>query len=98
MGLFKFKKRNVQEITSNIDDVLLSAILSQDSISCEQALNIPAVARCVNLISDTVSMIPIKLYREDITDGKRKTVETCAAIYSTRTQKIHLTERSLKRL
>ena len=75
MGLFKFKKRNVQEITSNIDDVLLSAILSQDSISCEQALNIPAVARCVNLISETVSMIPIKLYREDVMDGKRKTVE-----------------------
>ena len=55
--------------------MLLSAILSQDSISCEQALNIPAVARCVNLISETVSMIPIKLYREDIADGKRKTVE-----------------------
>ena len=76
MGLFKFKKRSVQEITPSVNDVLLSAILSQDSISCEQALNIPAVARCVNLISETVSMIPIKLYREDITDGKRKTVET----------------------
>ena len=75
MGLFKFKKRSVQEITPSVNDVLLSAILSQDSISCEQALNIPAVARCVNLISETVSMIPIKLYREDITDGKRKTVE-----------------------
>ena len=71
----KLRKRNVQEITPNVDDVLLSAILSQDSISCEQTLNIPAVARCVNLISETVSMIPIKLYREDITDGKRKTVE-----------------------
>ena len=75
MGLFKFRKRNIQESALNVDDVLLSAILSQDSISCEQALNIPAVARCVNLISETVSMIPIKLYREDITDGKRKTVE-----------------------
>ena len=74
MNLFKFKKRNTESERS-IDDVLLSAILSQDSISCEQALNIPAVARCVNLISETVSMIPIKLYREDITDGKRKTVE-----------------------
>ena len=75
MNLFKFKKRNTESERS-IDDVLLSAILSQDSISCEQVLNIPAVARCVNLISETVSMIPIKLYREDITDGKRKTVET----------------------
>ena len=74
MNLFKFKKRNTESERS-IDDVLLSAILSQDSISCEQALNIPAVARCVNLISDTVSMIPIKLYREDTADGKRKTVE-----------------------
>ena len=74
MNLFKVKKRNTESERS-IDDVLLSAILSQDSISCEQALNIPAVARCVNLISETVSMIPIKLYREDITDGKRKTVE-----------------------
>lgn len=75
MKLFNFRKRNIQESTPNVDDVLLSAILSQDSISCEQALNIPAVARCVNLISETVSMIPIKLYREDITDGKRKTIE-----------------------
>lgn len=74
MNLFKFKKRNT-ESEQSIDDVLLSAILSQDSISCEQVLNIPAVARCVNLISETVSMIPIKLYREDITDGKRKTIE-----------------------
>ena len=71
----KLWKRNVQEISPNVDDVLLSAILSQDSISCEQAQNIPAVARCVNLISETVSMIPIKLYREDTADGKRKTVE-----------------------
>ena len=71
----KLRKRSAQEIAPNVDDVLLSAILSQESISCEQSLNIPAVARCVNLISETVSMIPIKLYREEFTDGKRKTVE-----------------------
>ena len=71
---FSFCKEK-RKIPPNVDDVLLSAILSQDSINCEQALNIPAVARCVNLISETVSMIPIKLYREDVMDGKRKTVE-----------------------
>ena len=75
MKLFNFRKRNIEEPAQTANDVLLSAILSQDSISCEQALNIPAVARCVHLIAETVSMIPIKLYREDITDGKRKTVE-----------------------
>lgn len=31
--------------------------------------------RCVNLISDTVAMIPIKLYKEEMVNGKRKTVE-----------------------
>ena len=75
MGWLKFRKRNIEEIKPNVDDVLLSAILDKETISCEQALNIPAVAQCVNLISETVSMIPIKLYREEISNGKRKTVE-----------------------
>ena len=75
MGWLKFRKRNIEEIKPNVDDVLLSAILDKETISCEQALNIPAVAQCVNLISETVSMIPIKLYREETSDGKRKTVE-----------------------
>ncbi len=38
-------------------------------------MNIPSVSRCVNLIADTVSMIPIKLYKEEFLNGKRKTVE-----------------------
>ena len=75
MGWLKFRKRNIEEIKPNVDDVLLSAILDKETISCEQALNIPAVSQCVNLISETVSMIPIKLYREEISNGKRKTVE-----------------------
>ena len=75
MGWLKFRKRNIEEIKTNVDDVLLSAILDKETISCEQALNIPAVAQCVNLISETVSMIPIKLYREETSDGRRKTVE-----------------------
>lgn len=55
--------------------MILSALLSDETITEKQALNIPAVARCVNLICETVSMIPVKLYREEIIDGKRKTVE-----------------------
>ncbi len=75
MKLFNFKKRSV-EVNQNItDDLLLKSILSENTIGKAEALNIPAVARCVNLISDTVSMIPIKLYKEKIESGKRKTVE-----------------------
>lgn len=75
MKLFNFKKRSV-EVNQNItDDLLLKSILSENTIGKAEALNILAVARCVNLISDTVSMIPIKLYKEKIESGKRKTVE-----------------------
>ena len=75
MKLFNFKKRSI-EVNQNItDDLLLKSILSENTIGKAEALNIPAVARCVNLISDTVSMIPIKLYKEKMVNGKRKTVE-----------------------
>ena len=45
------------------------------SINKKEAMNIAAVAKCVNLISETVAMIPIKLYSEEFIDGKRKTNE-----------------------
>lgn len=75
MKLFNFKKRNIEEPQQAANDVILSALLSDETIAEKQALNIPAVARCVNLICETVSMIPVKLYKEEIIDGKRKTVE-----------------------
>ena len=75
MKLFNFKKRSVEANQNITDDLLLKSILSENAIGEAEALNIPAVARCVNLISDTVSMIPIKLYKEEMVNGKRKTVE-----------------------
>ena len=75
MKLFNFKKRSVEANQNITDDLLLKSILSENAIGEAEALNIPAVARCVNLISDTVSMIPIKLYKEEMMNGKRKTVE-----------------------
>ena len=75
MKLFNFKKRSIEANQDITDDLLLKSILSENTIGKAEALNIPAVARCVNLISDTVSMIPIKLYKEEMVNGKRKTVE-----------------------
>ncbi len=75
MKLFNFQKRNIEEPQQAGNDFVLSALLSDETITEKQALNIPAVARCVNLICETVSMIPVKLYKEEIIDGKRKTVE-----------------------
>lgn len=75
MKLFNLKKRSEENTISSSDDVLLSSFLENQAITKKEAMNIAAVAKCVNLISETVAMIPIKLYSEDIVEGKRKTVE-----------------------
>ena len=77
MKFFNFRNKN-QEQENEIrqsDDLILKSFLSEDTISERKAMNIPAVSKCINLIADTVSMIPIKLYKEEFLDGKRKTVE-----------------------
>ena len=77
MKFFNFRNKN-QEQENEIrqsDDLILKSFLSEDTISECEAMNIPAVSKCVNLIADTVSMIPIKLYKEEFLNGKRKTVE-----------------------
>ena len=48
-----------------LNDVLLSAWLSKGVIDVEKAMNVPAFAGCVNRICDTVSIIPIRLYKRD---------------------------------
>jgi len=55
------------------DDVLLRALLSRGTITKEQALNIPSVESCIKFIADTVSMLPIKLYRDN--NGKAEEVK-----------------------
>lgn len=61
------------EITPQVDDVLLRALLGGATITKKEALNIPSVNSCINFIADTVSMIPIKLYKAN--DGKADEVE-----------------------
>lgn len=72
---FNFKKRSTEVTQNTSDDLILKSFLNEDTISEREAMNIPAVSKCVNLIADTVSMIPIKLYKEEFLNGKRKTVE-----------------------
>ncbi len=74
VNIFK-RKRAEPTVSPIVDDVLLKSLFYGEEIDREKALNIPAAARCVNLISETVSMIPIKLYKEEMVDGKSKTIE-----------------------
>ena len=77
LKLFNFRNKNREQENEirQSDELLLKSFLSEDTISERKAMNIPAVSKCVNLIADTVSMIPIKLYKEEFLNGKRKTVE-----------------------
>lgn len=60
------------EETQSNEDALLRASMSDDIMTKEQAMNVPAFAACVNKIAETISTIPIKLYK--LVDGKLEVV------------------------
>ena len=84
MGIFdRFKKRdNTTETTQTTTqepstqvatDVLLQALLRNETITREQALTLPAVSGAVNLISNMIASMPVKLYKYK--QGKIEAVE-----------------------
>lgn len=79
MGIFKRRIKNEAEETkadeNQVDDVLLKALMNGEEISRDEALTIPAVSSAVGLISDSFAMIPFKLYKKTIKDGKKQTTE-----------------------
>lgn len=64
--------------TESNEDALLRASLSDDYMTRDQAMNVPAFAACVNKIAETVSTIPVRLYR--LVDGKLEAVEGDARV------------------
>lgn len=66
-----FRRRKNAVLTT--DDVLLRALLNGETIDRKMALSIPTVEKSVDMICNTVAMIPIKLYKE--IDGKIKEVQ-----------------------
>lgn len=70
MGLFDiFRQRDgtpepaPSPITPPVDDVLLSALLSNEPITREHAMTIPAVSSAVDFIAGTIASMPVKLYK-----------------------------------
>lgn len=63
--------------TESSEEALLRASLSDETMTRDQAMNIPAFAACVNKIAETISTIPIRLYKqngdklEEIKDDER---------------------------
>lgn len=70
MWPFKTRATPATEKTETESDAgfLLRAILSNGDLTKEQAMNIPAFAACVNKVAETISTIPIRLYK--LVDGK----------------------------
>lgn len=73
MGFFDFWKRDNQPQTTNtpiynplnnVNDVLLTALLQGETIDREKALTLPAVNGAVDMISNMVASMPVKLYKE----------------------------------
>lgn len=75
MGIFRKNKREETLDETQVDDVLLKALLQGGTVDRKTALSIPAVSACIDLICNTFAMIPFKLYKETIKDGKRATEE-----------------------
>lgn len=79
MGFFKKEKRETVMDETQVDDLLFKALLQGGNVDRKTALSIPVVSACVDLICNTFAMIPFKLYKETITDGKRATEEVADA-------------------
>lgn len=68
VGLFNRVKKRAFDTTGNSDneakDVLLKALLGNLEVDKEKCMQIPSVAKCVELIENTVSMLQVGLYQE----------------------------------
>lgn len=80
MGLFDiFKRRDTEApastpaVTPPVSDVLLQALLNNETITREKALTLPAVSGAVEYISSMIASMPVKLYKTK--DGKVEEVE-----------------------
>lgn len=65
------------EVTPPADDVLLKALLNNETITREKAMTLPAVSGAVDFISNCVASMPVKLYKykkdkvEEVEDDPR---------------------------
>ena len=67
MSIFSMfqKREQPQQPTTEptVDDVLLRALLNNETITREKALTLPAVSGAVDFICNSVACMPVKLYK-----------------------------------
>jgi len=75
-----FWKRSKKRDTENVeaDDVLLRALLNNETITREKAMTIPAVSGAVDFISSSIACMPVRLFKyEDGTVVEQKDDRRC---------------------
>ena len=75
MGIFNRSKREETMDETKCDDLLLTALLKGGNVDRTTAMSLPIISGSVDLICNTFAMIPFKLYKETVKDGKRATEE-----------------------
>ena len=65
---FFFKRKENRAVSAERDSSVMDLLSSEEVATREQALQIPTIQACINKIADSVSMLPVKLYRKE--DGK----------------------------
>lgn len=58
-------KEATEEEESSEEQILTAQLQGDDNITFDDAMKIPAFSACINKICDTISMIPIKLYKRN---------------------------------
>lgn len=61
-------------VTSQSDEALLSSLLSDTDVTKEMARQLPTVQACIDIISNTISRLPIRLYKRT-SEGDVKIVD-----------------------
>lgn len=74
MGLFKKRAEKANNSKETKEEDILQAFCNNEKINWNSAMNVPAFSACMNLIKDTVSLIPIRLYKKN-KNGEIKEVE-----------------------
>ena len=78
VGLFRHdKEERAEEISFTSEgegsELLISALGGNTKLTVNTALQVPAVAHCVDMIASAIAALPIKLYRKE-TDGQVKEI------------------------
>lgn len=65
MAWWKKKKEVRTEEVTTLEDLLLQAKVGEERVTKEMALNIPTLAGCLELVSNTIATLPIQLFKEE---------------------------------